>query len=97
MMNLFSKPGSPGVMRLSTGCFTVDPAGEIVASTLPQNFPAAPMQAMAQQFLAAFRGAQAAQLPLTELMIHYSALTLTARELHGGVIVYLTTRALGQH
>ena len=45
--------------------------------------------------LTAFRQAQQAHLPLSELIIHYGALKLLARELRGGAIVFLMPQSLG--
>jgi hypothetical protein len=81
-------------VRLSTGCFTVDRNGQIVASTLPQTFPLMQVQEIAQRVLKTFRAMELANLPLTEIIVNYSALILTARELRGGAIVYLSTRSL---
>ncbi len=83
-------------MRLPTGSFTVDPAGQLITSTLPQSFPAICVAEMAQAVLSAFRLAQEAQVPLTEITVNYSALKLTARELRGGAIIFLSPSALKQ-
>jgi hypothetical protein len=82
------------LMRFSTGCFTVDRTGHIVTSTLPQSFPASHLRHIAQKVLATFCAAQEAQMSLTELIINYPALKLSARELRGGAIIFLTPRAL---
>ncbi len=42
---------------------------------------------------AAFNEAATAQLPLTELVINYPSLKITARELRGGAIVFLSPKA----
>jgi hypothetical protein len=95
MLSMFSsKKRCPSLVRLSTGCFTVDRNGQIVASTLPQAFPLTQVQEIAQRVLKAFHGMQEANLPLTEIIVNYSSLILTARELRGGAIVYLSTRSL---
>jgi hypothetical protein len=88
LLKLFSKPAA-NLMRLPSGCFTVDRAGKIVASTLPQNFPAPLMQEIAAQVLATFREAQTAQLPLGEFIVRLATLKITAREMRGGAIVFL--------
>lgn len=94
MLSFFSSPAPATLVRLATGCFTADRDGRIVASTLPQSFPLKQVQEIAKRVLSTFRSAQQQNLPLTELKVDYSALTLTARELRGGAIVYLTTRPL---
>jgi hypothetical protein len=94
MLNVLSPKKAAALVHLSTGCFTVDRLGQIVASTLPQAFPSGKVQEIAQRVLAIFRGAEEARLPLAELRVNYSAFTLTARELRGGAIVFLATRSL---
>jgi hypothetical protein len=49
------------------------------------------------QVLSSFRSAKKAQMPLSELIIHYAALKLMARELGGGAIVFLMPQSLNQH
>lgn len=61
--------------------------------TLPSSFPSDLVQDIARQVRAAFGEAAAAQLPLAELTIHYPSLKITARELRGGAIVFLSPKA----
>lgn len=88
-LNILAKP-SATLTRLPSGCITVDRSGHIVACTLPQSFPAGLASDIAEQVLATFREAQAIQLPLSELVVHYASLKITAREMRGGAIVFLT-------
>lgn len=92
-LKLFSKPVAT-LTRLPSGCFTVDSAGNVVASTLPQKFPPLLVQQIATQVLATFRDAQAAQLPLAELVVRYASLKVTAREMRGGAIVFLSPQTI---
>lgn len=88
LLKIFSKP--PSIPRkLPAGSFTVDRDGQIVVSTLPQSFPKALLRDIADCVLKTFRGAQEARLPLNELVVRYSSLKLTARNLRGGAIVFL--------
>lgn len=96
LLNIFNKPAEPSLMRLPTGSFTVDPGGRLITSTLPRAFAAAHAAEMAQAVLSAFRLAQEAQVPLTEITVNFSALKLTARELRGGAIIFLSPSALKQ-
>lgn len=96
LLTLFSRPGGLGLMHLPSGSFTLDRDGQVMTSTLPQSFPAAEIRDIGQKVLAAFRHAQQAQLPLSELIIHYAALKLLARELRGGAIVFLMPHSLGE-
>lgn len=95
-LSIFSKPAGPTLIRLPTGSFTVDRNCRIVASTLPQNFPAEQVKMIAETVLHVFHSAQEAQMGCTELVIEFAALKLTARELRGGAIVFLAPRSLTQ-
>ena len=92
LLNLFSKP-APMLLRLPTGSFTVDRQGRVLVGTLPSSFPAELMADIAKQVLAAFHGAAAIQLPLSGLAVNYPSLRITARELRGGAIIYLSPKA----
>lgn len=93
----FKSKSAANLMRLPAGCFTVDRSGKVVASTLPQSFPAPLVQEITVQVLATFREAQAAQLPLTELVVHFASLKITAREMRGGAIVFLMPQTLASN
>ena len=85
----FVKPAKPALVQLPTGSFTIDREGQVMTSTMPRSFPTAQLQAVGDHVLASFRAAKRAQMPLTELIVQYSALKLLARELRGGAIVFL--------
>lgn len=89
----FSK-SAPALLRLPSGCFTVDRAGRVLVSTISSSFPAELVTEISQRVLAAFREAQDAQLPLSELIVHYPALRITARELRGGAIIFLAPQTI---
>lgn len=91
ILNLFSK-NEPRPFRLPEGTFTVDAEGRILTSTLPQSFPGEYVEDLAQRIVAAFRQARDARQPLSELVIHYAAFKITARELRGGALVFLNTK-----
>lgn len=87
-LNAFrSKPDT--LLKLPTGSFTLDKDGRIIVSTLPGTFPQDLVRDIAQRVMSSFRSANAANQPLTELVIEYPAMRLTARELRGGAIVFL--------
>jgi hypothetical protein len=92
LLNFFSKP-APSLLRLPSGTFTVDRDGRVLTSTLPSSFPAGLVKDIARQVHAAFGEAAATQLPLAELIINYPSLKITARELRGGAIVFLSPKA----
>jgi hypothetical protein len=64
----------------------------VVVGTLPSSFPAALVTDIARQVLAVFREGEAAQLPLSEIVINYPSLRIAARELRGGAIIYLSPK-----
>ncbi|HVV02293.1 MAG TPA: hypothetical protein VHH88_13075 [Verrucomicrobiae bacterium] len=91
LLTLFSKtPAS--VLKLPSGSFTVDREGSLIVDTLPSSFPGSLVREISEQVLIAFREASAAQLPLSQLTINYPSLKITARELRGGAIVFLSPK-----
>jgi len=80
--------------RLPSGSFSVHRGGDLVGSTLPSSFPDAAVREIGRVVLATFHRAQEANTPLTELYIHYSGLTITAREMRGGALVFLNPATL---
>jgi hypothetical protein len=95
ILSFFSKtqPTGAEMTRLPTGSFTVDGHGRIIVSTLPQTFSQNVAKDIGRLILDTFHSAQETQLPLTELIIQYSALKITARSLRGGAIIFFTPRA----
>jgi hypothetical protein len=96
LLTLFSKP-SPTLLRLPSGSFTVDREGSVIVGTLPSSFPQDLVHEIADQVLAAFRDAVEAQLPLSELIIHYPSLKITAKELRGGAMIFLAPKNPGSN
>ena len=94
ILSFLGRSGTVTLRRLPAGSFTIDRTGRILASTLPQSFPGSVIQEVGDRILSTFRSAEAAQLPLSEVVAEYAALKLTARELRGGAIVFLTPRGL---
>ena len=91
---LKSNPASDarGPQRLPSGSFTMDATGQVLSSTLPQTFPPAQVIELGRAVLGAFRNGREAQLPLSELVFHYAALKITAREMRGGAIVFISAK-----
>jgi hypothetical protein len=88
-LDLFTK-SAPTPPRLPSGSFSVDREGNILVSTLPLAFPESLTREIGRDILKTFLSAQAAGLPLTEVVVHYASLKLTARDMRGGAIVFLT-------
>ena len=88
------KSDKRNLVHLPSGSFTVNRAGLVMSSTLPQSFPADRMKDIGDQVLTAFRSAERAQMPMAEIVIHYAALKILARELRGGAMVFLVPQTL---
>ncbi len=88
-LNLFGKT-APNLLQLPTGTLTVSRDGRVLASTLPSSFPEELAHDIGQRVLSSFQEAADAQLPLVELVINYPTLKITARELRGGAILFLS-------
>jgi len=89
-LNLFSsEPPEPTMVHLPSGSFTVDRSGRILVSTLPSSFPERLVNEIATQVQATFQETKAADLKLTELVIHFPSLKIIARELRGGALIFL--------
>lgn len=80
--------------RLPSGCFSVHRGGELVGSTLPGSFPAEKMLEIGRLVLETFRSAEEVSLLLAEVRIHYSGLQISAREMRGGALIFLTPATL---
>ncbi|MCU0785195.1 MAG: hypothetical protein MUF81_14330 [Verrucomicrobia bacterium] len=93
LMKLFARTAPP-LARLPNGCFTLDRTGRVLVGTVSSSFPAGTMRQIGRHVLDTFREAQAAQLPLAELVVHYGSLKIVARELRGGAIVFLSPKSL---
>ncbi|HHY85223.1 MAG TPA: hypothetical protein GYA07_06765 [Verrucomicrobia bacterium] len=93
LLNFLSKAGAE-VLRLPSGSLTVDRQGNIIASTISSSYPSAVLKDVSADVLKLFREARAAQLSLTELHIHFASLQITARELRGGAIIFLTPKTV---
>ena len=88
-LKVFRKKPSK-LLRLSAGSFTMDRRGTVLVRTLPSGFPKQLVEQIGLLVLEAFREANAAQLPLTQIQISYPNLKITARDLRGGTLVFLT-------
>ena len=87
------RPGKSGLHRLPSGAFTVDAQGNLVSSTVPQWVPENLVVEIGRQILAVFKGAAAARQPFSELRVHYEAFRVTAREMRGGAIIFLSPKS----
>jgi len=96
LLDLFSRTSRKALVHLPSGSFTMDREGKIMTSTLPQSFPENFIQEIGRTVLTCFRGADKAQMPMAEIILHFAALKILARELRGGAIVFLMPQATNQ-
>jgi hypothetical protein len=93
-MDLVKKKSSGGeLQRLPTGAFTVDAQGRVISSTVPQAVPAALVREIGQCVVAVFQGARKVNMSFTELVAQYATFKITAREMRGGAIIFLSPKA----
>lgn len=81
--------GAAAVQQLPAGTITVDRQGHVVTSTVSSAYPGSLLQGIGHDILELFREGRATQLPLAEVSLHFGSLRITARELRGGVIIFL--------
>ena len=86
--------GKSGLQRLPSGTFTVDPMGNVVSSTLPSWVPASQVRDIGQHILAVMKGAAAARIQISEMKIQYETFRITAREMRGGAIIFLSPKTV---
>lgn len=78
------------IRRLPSGSLTVDSEGNIVTSTVATSFPAAQVQKIAQLVIRIFRRGHEVGHPFGELIIQFAAFKVSARELRGGALIFLS-------
>ena len=76
-------------LKIPTGCFSLDPEGRLLSSTLPSTFPREIMDEIGGVVQEVFADANRQGLGLTEFSIHYASLRITARDIHGGALIFL--------
>jgi len=91
LLNLFNKTEST-LTRLPSGSFTINRDGDLIVSTVSSAFPATAIQDIGRRVLETFHQARTANLPLAELIVHFTAFKIVAREMRGGAIVFLTPK-----
>ncbi len=88
LLSLFSKP-QPAVQRLPSGTISVDRNGRILATTVSSSFEPELLEDIGGLVLRLFSEARKAQTRVTELNLQFASLQITAREMRGGVLVFL--------
>lgn len=92
-LNKLFKPAARGPAPLPSGSFTVDRNGEILSSTISSSFSPERLREISTTVLAAFQDAKQAGLALSELVLSFGALSIKAREMRGGAMIFLSPRA----
>lgn len=82
------------VQQLPAGSLTVNRDGKVVTSTIASGYPPGLLRDIARDVLLLFRQAREAQLPLAEFSIHFASLCITAREMRGGAVIFLSPHTL---
>lgn len=90
-LNLFSRTGAE-VHRLPTGSMTVDRHGNVVTTTISSVVPAGQLRAIAAEVLRLFSESRGAQFQISEFNLQFAALQITAREMRGGAIIFLSAK-----
>jgi hypothetical protein len=70
----------------------VDSHGRVVATTVSSSYPPQLLRDIAKEVLHLFEEARAAQAPVAEFDLHFASMRITARELRGGAIVFLSPK-----
>jgi len=91
ILKFFSK-SSATLQRLPNGSLTVDRNGRVVTTTVSSSYPQHLLREVAMDVLRLFQEAREAQMPLSEINIHFASLQVTARELRGGAIIFLSPK-----
>jgi|ERR1051325_263656 hypothetical protein len=91
LLKLFSK-SSAIIHRLPSGSITVDRHGNVVTKTVSSSCPEEVVHSITGEILKLFREAREKQLPMSELSLHFASLQITARELRGGAIIFLSPK-----
>jgi hypothetical protein len=92
-MGILTKKTPREPSRLPTGTFTVDAQGQVVSSTVPQSVPAELVQEIGEAVVSVFQGARKANVAFSEMVAQYATFKITAREMRGGAIIFLSAKA----
>ena len=91
LLKLFSR-SSAAVQRLPSGSLTVDRHGQIVTSTVSSAYPIELLREIATKCCSCSAKHASAQLAFSELGLHFASLQITAREMRGGAIIFLSPK-----
>ena len=89
ILNWLSISG-PDFKKQPAGSFTVDRHGNVLTTTVGPAFSKRLLGDIGSEVLSLFRAAREAQMPLNGLDLNFGVLHITAREMQGGAIVFLS-------
>lgn len=93
LLDIFSKKSAgPKLIPLPKGSFTIDRNGRVLTTTLPRNFPKDLINEIGTASLSVFQNAQRAQIALTQYSFTFASFKITAKELRGGAIIFLSPK-----
>jgi hypothetical protein len=78
------------VQQLPAGSLTVNRDGNVITSTIASGYPQGLLRDIVRDVLLLFHQAREAQMPLAEFSIHFASLRITAREMRGGAVIFLS-------
>lgn len=87
LKNIFRRAAA--VQSLPAGSLTVDRHGAIITCTVSSAYPQSLLAAIGHAVVTLLREARTAQMPLSEISLHFGSLHITARELRGGAVIFL--------
>jgi hypothetical protein len=87
----FSSP-RPAIHKIPSGSFTVDRHGKVMSGTVGADCPASLLHDIAGEILSVFKEARAAQMPLAEVSLDFAGLQVSARDMQGGAIIFLSPK-----
>jgi hypothetical protein len=83
----------PTIRTLPSGSLTVSRNGDILTSTVSSVYPQPMLTEIAREVLRQFNEAREARLSLAELSLHFASLRVTAREIQGGAVIFLSPKS----
>ena len=90
-LNWFSS-SRPVVHKLPSGSYTVDRHGKVMTTTVGADVPVSLLVGIAKEVLSVFREARTAQMPLAEVSLDFAGLQISARDMQGGAIIFLSPK-----
>lgn len=82
----------PTVHNLPSGSFTVDRHGKVMSTTVGNDFSASLLADIAREIQSLFHAARAAQMPMSEVSLDFAGLQVSARDMQGGAIIFLSPK-----